>query len=228
MIWPFNKFSPRAPRRTLDASAQSDPRNASYRVRELLASNAATDSRKWPCAVRLNQGKEGACVGFALTQWLATAPGPIVNGTNEAARQLYYDIKCTDQWRGEGTRIENGLALLKARAIISTYYWCQSAYEMRQTVIQLGPLVCKIPVFDGMYRPDFAGRIRPTGKINGWHAILLNEYDASWDRNWFVNSWGKRHGRRGRVWMTSADCQTLLNIGATAAYAVKPNRTALK
>lgn len=227
MIWPFNH---RKPRRTLDVTGSTDRRNSFYPVSSIIE-DTTPQSRKWPCAIRLNQGQEGACVGFALQQWLATAPGPIVKGTNATARALYHDIRRNDLWRGEdyeGTRLEDGLALLKKRGDISSYYWCQSAYEMRQTVIQLGPLVCKIPIYKNMYYPDFAGRIRPSGAFCGWHAILLNEYDASWDRNWFVNSWGRSHGRLGRVWMTSADCQLLLNTGATAAYAVKPTRTALK
>jgi len=225
MPW-YNPFSLFSPFRTLDVSAKSDVRNNAYPVRSILPPNKEPVSRRWNCYARLDQGSQGACVAFAISHWLASDPNPVKPlPTNDTAFALYADIQKNDRMPGEdydGTWIEDGLKWLIKQRRVDEFRWCNSVREMAQTISFCGPLICKIPVYEDFYYPTpFFHQIKPRGKIVGWHAILADEIDIEKRRVWFVNSWGKSHGKDGRVWMSFETVDTCIGAGSTAAVAIK-------
>ena len=103
-------------KRKLVSEGKNDERNAKFHI-SLATSDHSFKSNRWACAVRLNQGKEGACVGFGLKHLLACDPAPNHLPVTDADAQLFYEeIKRNDRVPGEfysGTWIEDGLKLLK-------------------------------------------------------------------------------------------------------------------
>ena len=212
-------------KRTFDVSEQSDNRNLDYPVSNILqTAPKKLVSKKWECPVRLNQGREGACVGFGLTHMLASQPNPHSFYTNQCAFNLYHQIKLNDRLAGEnydGTWIEDGLRLLKKQQKIKSYHWAMKLDDSINAISNLGPLVCKIPTYEGFYRPLGSGQMKHTGKMVGWHCILADEVDVENERVWFLNSWGKLWGKSGRAWMSFDDVKYLLNQGMQMSYAAK-------
>jgi hypothetical protein len=218
MIWPFRK------RRTFDVAAQSDPRNEMFPVHPLLPPVNEPVAMRWHCPVRLDQGREGACVGFGLTHFLATGPAVLSRPSNADAFELYEDIKRNDRRPGEsydGTWIEDGLKLLQKRGIIDEYRWPKTADEMARCLSYVGPLVVKVPIYGSFHRPNKYGMIQPCGKIEGWHCMLADEIVPGAKQIWFLNSWGSRWGKNGRCWMSYNTANFVLSHGGTAAVATK-------
>lgn len=196
-----------------------DPRSRSYAVSQVVPKRYRYRSRYWayPKPYVLDQGAEGACVGFAVTNELLSAPvsssfGGFQNG-QRFARSLYFEAQKLDPWPGgaypgaepfyEGTTILAGTKAARNRGYIESFYWAFSLEEFVVGTGNYGPSVLGVPWFDSMYQPDSNHFIRPTGRIVGGHAIVARGVRIVAKRPpWWClkDSWGRKIHREVYDW----------------------------
>ena len=206
---------------------QFDPRSRNYSIRAYLDTRTPR-SYTWSCPVTLNQGSEGACVGFSWAQELAARPALVSGMTDEYARHIYHEAKKIDPWPGEdyeGTSILAGVKIVQSRGYITEYRWAFGIEDLAIGVSRAGPAVVGVDWYDGMFTPDSNGFIHPTGNIAGGHAILVKGYNVRARRFLLHNSWGPNWGRKGTCFISYDDLGNLLASGGEACIPVKRVRT---
>lgn len=194
-----------------------DARSRLHPVTELVERRYR--SRYWPIpkAYVLDQGTEGACVGFSVTNELVCAPvSNIFGGFQNAqkfARMLYFEAQKIDPWPGgaypgasplyAGTSVLAGTQIAQRMGYIESYSW---AFGLRDLVVglgQYGPSVLGVMWTSEMYSPNARHFICPCGPIVGGHAILARGVrivpkKAPW---WMLrDSWSRRLHREVTEW----------------------------
>lgn len=209
--------------RVFDVLPSTDDQSLEYPVRPLLASVVEPRRRVWRRGAVLDQGQEGACVGFGVTQEListpvrvqfdeAKLPAAAPRRPQPFAFWLYHQAQRIDEWAGEGysgTSVNAGMKMARNLGLIDSYRWAQTREDFRDTLVSVGPVVIAIPWHSGMYEAP-GGELRVSGQQVGWHCILVNGYDPSLAWNGqprremarLINSWGRGWGDYGSAWMT--------------------------
>jgi hypothetical protein len=204
--------------RVFDRIPRWDVRNDKYRIRSLdTIADKALRSYSWRVPAVLDQGSEGACVGFAFAHELAARPR-IVNVDEITARGIYYDARRVDEWVGEdysGTSVLAGAKVLVERGHFASYRWARTVEELALAVGYAGPAVIGVDWHSGMDTPDIEGFIHATGGIRGGHAILVPDVAVVTKRRsrpYFEvhNSWGPGWGENGRAKISFDDMAKLL------------------
>lgn len=212
--------------RTLDWQPNHDPRSRDYPIREEIGT-VVRKERHWKVGPILDQGREGACVGFAwaaeafadpipvdLSRMKAHTPAP----PNEYALFLYGMAQYLDQWPGQGYSGTSVLAGAKASQNLGTlrrYHWAFGVEDVIDAVVATGPVVIGIPWYSGMYSAP-GGLLRPSGSLVGGHALLVVGYIPESDRAdgkatlLLQNSWGTDWGITGLAEITIGDLAKLL------------------
>jgi hypothetical protein len=173
---------------------------------------------------RLDQGTEGACVGFGMTHSLACPPDEDYSVTDEYARAVYNLARTLDSEPGEdyeGTSVLGGAKALRHLGRISEYRWCFSLEDVLWTISWKGPVVIGVNWYEGMWDTDALGLVAPTGSIVGGHCVCLHGVHVADQLVRFRNSWGEGWGRRGDGFFRFADLGGLLAAEGEACYPVK-------
>jgi len=217
----------------LDRIPSFDRESRKFCITSRLETSAPIQTKMWELEHYLDQGQEGACVGFGIShELLATpkdAPYPYVN--NEYAKeQIYWEAQKIDPWPGgaypgaspfyEGTSVLAGVKIAKSIGWFDSYYWAFSLNDLMKGVSQEGPAVLGVNWYEGMMDTDAAGYIRPTGSCIGGHcicAIGINKEDEYFTLH---NSWGDCWGDDGRCRISFADMRRLLNENGEACFFV--------
>lgn len=205
--------------RRLDRLVNFDERSRQYPVRTLVAEKPLR-SYTWRLNTRLDQGREGACVGFSWSHELAARPAEVANITNETARQVYFEAQKIDPWNGgsypgaspfyEGTDVLSGAKVVQSLGKIKEYRW---AFGLNDALLALGyqgPGVLGANWYEGCMEPDANGFIRPTGRILGGHAIMVRGVNVKKRFVTLANSWGPSWGKGGDCYMTFEDFEKML------------------
>lgn len=210
----------------LDRKVYYDPRSLNFRIRDLPAAGQPLKSRAWRTPVVLDQGREGACVGFAWTHRAATWPKawkPTL--TNEDALALYHDAQRDDDMPGEnyeGSSTLGGAKASAARGRVGSYHWATTIEEVLQALANVGPVVVGINWYDGMYQPQ-GNKLVVSGSLVGGHDILINAINVTREEVRFHNSWGADWGHNGEAWMSFADVERLIiKESGDACVSLKP------
>lgn len=219
-----------------------DEKSKAYGVRKILDSYAIVDSEKeWSQGVQLDQGKEGACVGFAWTHYLISEPTPprrqpSVEGGTLLAMDVYRQAQEIDEWDGNtnGTSILAAAKILKKRGMVKEYRWCFSLEDIRDSIITLGPVTAGVQWNRYLSRPFTNGMVSVVGKFTGAHAILIDAYYPTKrigsviykDVFRFKNSWGEKYGKQGSAYILGRDLQKLIDL--KGEFCVGINKTAPK
>jgi hypothetical protein len=163
--------------RTLDWRPRFDERSRAFRYG---AAGLPTRSRLWaPGPVVLDQGQEGACVGFACANEAAATPVRVKGVTNATAFAIYRRAQRLDEWPGEqysGTSVLAGCLAGREQGLWSGFNWAFSAEELAAGIVGQGPAIIGVEWREGSYDTDAAGVLRPSGSIVGGHALAVLGY----------------------------------------------------
>lgn len=186
--------------RTLDRLPEFDARSRQFPIRALVADRPRR-SYTWSVDVFLDQGREGACVGFAWAHDAAARPKVVPNIDDLDAFDVYNRARQLDQWPGEGydgTSVIAGAKALQEMGWLKSYRWAFGETDLALAVGYKGPAVLGLNWYTGMFRPDQDGFLRPTGSVEGGHAVLAIGYSVKLDAYLLHNSWGQGWGGQGR------------------------------
>jgi hypothetical protein len=217
--------------RTYDRVARFDERSRAFPIRALHAGREPRDML-WDLHVRLNQGEEGACVGFGLAHEMASAPAICTNVTDQFAReQIYWPAQRRDSWRGgaypgarphyEGTDLLSGLKVVRDLGAATGFRWAFGLNDLLLGASHEGPAVLALTWHAGMETPDREGIIRNAGPALGGHCILYRGHDLARGMARLAQSWGPSWGPLdGDCWIPFNDLSELLLDGGEAAFLV--------
>lgn len=203
--------------RAFDWRPRFDERSRGYSVRALVGEPVPVPSREWPIPVWLDQGQEGACVGFGHTH-RASAAGFDVD--TEAARVLYWRAQELDEWDGqnyEGTSVLGGCKAAQEAGWIHEYRWAFGEPELALGIFEIGPAVIGVNWYTDMHNPDADGIIRPTGNLSGGHCVCVRgrltdvQFSFGLATVYVIrNSWGRGWGRDGECYILDSDMAALI------------------
>lgn len=227
--------------RRLDAIAQLDPRNSAYLAVDRLA--APAEARRGKVhrgpAVVLDQGREGACVGFAIAAEAGSDPVPVDRDSStrltELARRVYKRAQQLDPWPetgpeggAEGTSIQAGAAAGAEAGLYDEYLWATSVDELiavltrpvtSDAAVPFGPVIAGLAWTESLYRPEPDGYSDATGRVMGRHAILIRGVALRPKLRGrrlvdplfrLRNSWSDTYGDHGELYLTAPTVESLL------------------
>lgn len=203
----------------LDRKVFYDERSKQYPIRSLVAEQKPR-SYTWSLKTRLDQGNEGACVGFSWSQEMAASPVVVSGITNATARQLYFSAQQLDSDPGgeypgadpkyEGTEVIAGAKAVQALGKMTEYRWAFNLNDVILAIGHQGPGVLGTYWYNDMFEPDAKGFVKPTGEIAGGHAILVRGVNVSKKYFTLANSWGSSWGKGGDCYVSFDDFEKLL------------------
>ena len=220
--------------RVFDWRPRHDERSRAYSVADSVSATEPDVETVWETGPIIDQGSEGACVGFAWTDEFTAEPYPDIwvdaAIATRYARDHYHAAQVIDEWPGEeysGTSVLAGAKVAVERGLIGEYQWALSTDYVKYAVTQLGPVVLGIPWYSEMYSTDEAGRVIAYHDMNnfvGGHAITLTGYYPTREFRYsdgrretvgqvfrWTNSWGSGYGVGGHGFVTFGDLDRLLN-----------------
>lgn len=231
----------------LDRLVEFHDESRNYQVRSLLDRLEATTrkarTRRWLPGTTLDQGTEGACVGFSMAHRLAAQPIMQKNMTDAFAQKIYRRARQLDQWPGEnydGTSVIAGVKAAKELGYVAEYRWIGAGSgtpieDVMDTLTYIGPIVFGLAWSESMFDPRPSGLMEvDTSRIAGGHAICapalylrskLKGEPGTMDLVGFQNSWGRDWGVRGGMcYMKLEDVERLLELDGEGLVITKENR----
>lgn len=208
--------------RKFDRVPSNDPRNSDHPVSLLwtrtlpqctVTEAPSITTKKWDDYAFLDQGSDGACVGFGTSGELAAEPESVPNVDYTFAMGVYNEAKTVDEWPGtdyEGTSVLAGAKVAKSRGYYSSYLWADNELDMARTVSNYGPVIIGIDWYDGMMDPDSKGFLHLTGDVVGGHCVVVIGIDYENGFYTIRNSWGASWGNHGEANIKRADMVTLI------------------
>lgn len=210
----------------LDRIPSPPSNSAAYPIRGLIPAGVERRQVSWELTgdYPLDQGVEGACVGFGTSAELSALPIAIPTGT-EFAFDLYELARAEDQKMGynfpSGATVLGGLRAAHHLGHIQGYRWAQTIGDIRDAVLTHGSVVMGTWWYSGMDSWDDHGLIRVTGERRGGHCWTIVGYHPHHPVHGEVfegiNSWGADWGVRGRFHLTAADLEMLFTDDGEAA-----------
>lgn len=214
----------------LDRLIEFDESSREFAIRQWIDPEAKPKTKTWTVPTGtdiLNQGKEGACPGFAITNELLFRPVPITGlGATFAREQIYWPAQRIDKWQGgaypgaspryEGTSVLAAVKTAQALGYYGEYRWAFGESDLALSVSNVGPCVLGVNWYAGMMTLDRGGFGYPTGAVQGGHCILCIGYNATHGYYTLYNSWGPTWGVNGRLRVKKADMNTLLQANGEA------------
>lgn len=215
----------------LNRIVQFDKKSRKYPIRAVIEGDEPR-SYTWPCSKHLDQGSEGACVGFSLAHELIAKPVVVKGITSTfAIEKIYWEAQRNDPWAGgsypgakpryEGTSVLAGVKAVQALGYISEYRWAFGLEDLILAVGRCGPAVLGVNWYEGMFEPHSCGYLHVTGEIAGGHAILCKGVNIK--AKYFVlhNSWGTSWGNNGDAKISFEEMEYLLNEDGEACIPLK-------
>lgn len=185
-------------------------------------------SRTWDCNVWLDQGREGACVGFGIAHLLSATPIPLKVTEDYAKKNIYWEAQKIDPWPGgsypgaepkyEGSSVLAGLKVVQKLGWIKEYEW---AFNIDDLILGIGhrsPAVIGVRWYRSMSKPGRNGFIKVSGWPTGGHCILVNGVNV--EKEYFIlhNSWGRNWGQDGECKLSFRDMEKLISLGGEFAF----------
>ncbi|RLI65907.1 MAG: hypothetical protein DRO67_02020 [Candidatus Asgardarchaeum californiense] len=222
-------------RNILGRRVQFDERSRNFPIRELVKMKRPR-SYTWRCNSYLDQGSDGACVGFGVSHELIARPAEAKGITYDYAMELYWEAQKIDPWEGgaydgaepfyEGTSVLAGVKAAQRDGWFDEYRWAFGLNDLILGVGYNGPAVIGVNWYEGMMDTDKHGYIKPTGRALGGHCILCNAINVKKKRFTLHNSWGINWGNNGECYISFHDMDTLLYNNGEAVFFLHRHRKA--
>lgn len=220
----------------LDRMRAVDLRSLDFLARDALTLEQLREPRSytWACDKFLDQGVDGACVGFAFAHELAARPGLVTGVDARYARErIYWEAQRLDPWAGgsypdasplyEGTSTLAGAQVVHRAGLIAEYRWALDVLEFAAAISYSGPGVMGVDWYEHMLDADRDGFIHPTGRWAGGHCVMVHGVTVrrdgfgaiDWLRSNFLirNSWGRYWGTDGGARITFLEMAALVPGG---------------
>jgi hypothetical protein len=223
---------PGSPTPALNWRPNHDQRSRSFGVRQRLTGSAPLTDVLLSTGPVLNQGAEGACVGFgsadaANVLALLRAPGTPQLLDSGDALELYRLAQKLDQVPGEdyeGSSVLGGMKAGLQRGLWGGYLWAFGTRDIAQALLQRhGPVVIGVPWYEGLYETGPRGVVRLGGALVGGHCLAVVGLQLTGPNGepgvHFVwqNSWGPSYGDEGLGYIANRDLAALLRQQGEAA-----------
>lgn len=212
--------------RTFDRLEYTDPRSLrGFPITALFSANLKPRSYTWTLKLWLDQGREGACTGFATSHELAAKPKVVPGVDNQTAQALYKMAQTLDEWPGEsysGSSVTGAMKAAQTAGFYNAYRWAAGVEDLAVAVSRKGPAILGVDWFASMFNAGEDGFLRITqgARPVGGHAILCVGFSVKRQAFRLHNSWGKDFGDNGRAWISCEDMNTLFQSGGEAAIPV--------
>lgn len=213
--------------KVLDWVPRFDERSRNFPIMGAISTPTRIQNRTWSVGPVLDQGREGACVGFGWTAEALATPVRVKleklkaeapSSPTQFARSVYLNAQKIDEWEGEnysGTSVLAGAKSMTQFGIIKEYRWAFSTPELIQGILNKGPAVIGIPWYEGMYEAP-GGILKAEGRLVGGHCILAFGYKQQSQRLngessiLLLNSWGLDWGINGQAEISVSDLSKLM------------------
>ena len=193
----------------LDRLVEFDERSLGFPLTEVLEPRLRPRSYTWRVSkdTVLDQGPDGACVGFAVANELLARPSEVRFGGGAKAyrfakQTIYWEAQKIDPWPGgsypgadpfyEGTSILAGVKIAQRLGYFKEYRWTFNLHDLVIGLGYNGPAVLGVNWMTGMYYPDAKGFVRPEGQVAGGHAVLARGVKLKFNRHnfdWWNRTW---------------------------------------
>lgn len=222
----------------LDWVSRQDPLSLGFPIRAIVDRTVPSNMTWRTPPIPLDQGQEGACVGFGWTHEALSTPvvvdlnrvrASVPRDPQEFARYCYLSAQRIDEWAGEsyeGTSVLAGAKVMQSAGLLGEYRWCFNTRDVALALTNTGPVVLGINWYNSMYYP-VNGIVRVSGSIAGGHCILVVGYrkpgvifpgEAAF---MLFNSWGPGWGNNGRAWISESELAFLLKQNGEACVPVR-------
>lgn len=172
--------------RTFDHRARFDPRSLEFRAAAGVV-KMPTAGRIWKHGAVLDQGAEGACVGYGSAGAVAADPLHRSGVTNAYARSWYKAAQRLDDWPGEayeGTSVLAGCLEGRRRGMWSGFRWAKRSAELAAGIVkdELGPAIIGVQWSADLYTVPSTGLLDAGVRLdpNLGHCVLLFGYAPAW------------------------------------------------
>lgn len=205
-----------------------DERSREFPIRAAIPTRPRKRNKFWTPGPILDQGREGACVGFGWAAETLASPvrvdlsrvkEPVPLYPNAYAKQIYSMAKKVDEWEGEdyeGSSVLAGAKAVTQLGLLKEYRWAFSINDVVDALIVRGPVVLGIWWHEGMYEAP-NGIVVPEGRIVGGHCITAVGFKLASpkldgeDGIILQNSWGVDWGNRGLAEIRVSQLAALLD-----------------
>lgn len=223
----------------LDWKPRHDPRSLMYPARTLFRRTEPVNIT-WRTPMHpLDQGAEGACVGFGWTHEALTTPVVVKLGEieqqqwpknpTEFAQSVYRAAQHIDEWGGndyEGTSVNAGAKIMRERGLLREWRWAFGVDDVILSIVNVGPVVLGINWYTSMYSAP-GGIMQVGGGLAGGHCILahaVRKAGVIFEDEVAIglfNSWGPGYGLNGHAWIRKSELARLLSEQGEAAVPVR-------
>jgi hypothetical protein len=215
-----------------------DERSKDFPIRAAIPARPVRRTKKWRNGVILDQGREGACVGFGWTAEALSTPVAVdlkqlkADAPEDAtafAQAIYHRSKQIDPWEGEdyeGTSVLAGAKVMQELGLVKEYRWCFKIEDVIDALLTKGPVVLGIYWHESMYSAP-EGILEVSGDIVGGHCItavgfkLAKDSATGEDTIILQNSWGYSWGTWGLAEIRVRDLKALLDNDGEACVVTK-------
>jgi len=209
-----------------------DERSRAFGVNKILSAYKPRQNRMWalPTLFPLDQGEEGACVGFGWAAELGSLPvqyrvsNPYAFELYEAARRE--DRRMGNDW-SEGASVLAGAKVCKRAGMVGSYSWAFNVDQIIDAISQRGPVVLGVNWYESMYETDEDFKVVIDGELVGGHCITAFGYQKTYRGEeciaW-INSWGPAYGTYGVGYLPVSGLERLMSEGGEACIATDIRR----
>lgn len=214
-----------------------DERSLNFPLTSVLKTGVKRN-RIWRCNEYYNQGSTSSCVAYSIAHELASTPVEVLGLTDDYIfNQIYCEAQKIDPWQGSecgnnppkygGTSVLAGVKTAQSLGYFNSYKWAFGLNDLLLGLSSAGPAVLGIKWYSNMTNPDVNGFIKPTGNLQGGHAILAR--GVNWNDKYVIlrNSWGQSWNKNGDCYITFDDLDKLLKDNGEAVFFIgrkNPNK----
>lgn len=214
--------------RKFDRLPSFDERSKAYPITFLLPRQATSPrSYTWACQPHLDQGPDGACVGFGWAHELAARPVEVAAVTYQIAMDVYHEAQKVDEWPGEdyeGSSVLAGAKVVQKAGFMDEYRWAFGLQDVLLTLSYHGPVVLGVNWRDSMMQPPDSGIVEVGDSVAGGHCILANGISVKRKLVRLHQSWGLEWGVFGDCFVTWDGLAKLLDEEGEACVPVRRDK----